>query len=76
MQGRPRPKEKLIGAASSIGADKTQEADPVLAERARCVAIMRDRAREFERRKLFQLARPLAALADEIAATEVIRSRH
>jgi hypothetical protein len=68
--------ENLIGAGSSICVDKMQEADPVLAERARCVSILRARAREFDRRKLFQLARPLAAIANEIAATEATRSRH
>jgi hypothetical protein len=72
MQSRPRQQENVIGVGS-IGADGMQEA--VLAERARCVSILRDRAKEFDRRKLFQLARPLAAIADEIAAPELKRPR-
>lgn len=36
------------------------------AERARCAALLRDRARAFERKKLFPVARALTSVADEI----------
>jgi hypothetical protein len=41
--------------------------DLVMAERARCIWILHDRANGYDKRKLFNLARALSAVADEIA---------
>jgi hypothetical protein len=50
--------------------------DPAAMERARCVSILRARARDFESQKLFNLARALSAVADEIGIVDPLLSRH
>ncbi len=44
--------------------------DPVAHERERCVSILRQRAKAFERQKLFNLARALSAAARDICAKD------
>jgi hypothetical protein len=50
--------------------------DPATVERARCVSILRARAKDFEGQKLFNLARALSAVADEIGIADSLLSRH
>lgn len=47
--------------------------DPAVMERARCVSILRARARDFESQKLFNLARALSAVADEIGVVDPLQ---
>lgn len=50
----------------ALNAGLPAEEDPVLAERQRCILLIEERARSFELRKLFNLSRALATLAQEI----------
>lgn len=42
-----------------------------VAERARCILLLRERARSYEEKKLFHLSRALTSIAEEIGGYSI-----
>lgn len=76
MRKRSRGTAGAIGVVPPVATGELPPEDPAAMERARCVSILRARAKDFESQKLFNLARAMSAVADEIGTVDPLLSRH
>lgn len=73
MRKRSRGPASAMDVVLPVASVELPPEDPAAMERARCVSILRARARDFESQKLFNLARALSAVADEIGIVDPLQ---
>ena len=76
MRKRSRETAGAMGVVPPLASVELSPEDPAATERARCISILHARAKDFESQKLFNLARALFAVADEIGIVDPLLSRH